>query len=88
MLDDVGTCLKQYQTFDPTSSNLSFVLMLHARTRIVTANSVVTIDTVGLRQCSLKMAASEEAAQNIAQTSNKKHQNKKKDVGATRKPND
>ena len=30
MLDDVGTCLMQYQTFDPTSSNISFVLMLDA----------------------------------------------------------
>ena len=53
MLDDAGTCLMQYQTFDPTSSNISFVLMLdawnfvrlaglnnmlHARTRIRTAN--------------------------------------------------
>ena len=46
--------------------------MLHAHTRIVTANSVVTIDTVCLRQCSLKMSASEEAAQNIDQTSSKK----------------
>ena len=87
MFDDVGTCLMQYQTFHPTSCNISFVLMLdacnfvrlaslnnmlHARTRIVTANSVVTIDTVCLRQCSLKMSASEEAAQNIDQTSSKK----------------
>ena len=87
MLDDVGTCLMQYQTFDPTSSNISFVLMLdawnyvhlaglnnmlHARTRIRTANSAVTIDTVCSRQCSLKMSASEEAAQNIDQTSSKK----------------
>ena len=44
--------------------------MLHARTRIVTANSVVAIDTVSWRQCSLKMSASEEA--NIDQTSTKK----------------
>ena len=44
--------------------------MLHARTRIVTANSVVAIDTVYWRQCSLKMSASEEA--NIDQTSTKK----------------
>ena len=70
MLDDVGTCLMQYQTFDPTSFNISFVLMLdawnfvrlaglsnmlHARTRIRTANSAVTIDTVCSRQCSLKV---------------------------------
>ena len=46
--------------------------MLHARTRIRTANSAVTIDTVCSRQCSLKMSASEEAAQNIDQTSSKK----------------
>ena len=44
--------------------------MLHARTRIVTANSVVAIDTVCWRQCSLKMSASEEA--NIDQTSTKR----------------
>ena len=30
MLDDVRTCLMQYQTFDPTSPNISFVLMLDA----------------------------------------------------------
>ena len=46
--------------------------MLHARTRIRTGNSAVTIDTVCSRQCSLKMSASEEAAQNIDQTSSKK----------------
>ena len=46
--------------------------MLHARTRIVTPNSVVTINAVCLRQCSLKMSASEEAAKNIDQTSSKK----------------
>ena len=46
--------------------------MLHARTRIRTANSAVTIDTVCSRQCSLKMSASEEAAPNIDQTSSKK----------------
>ena len=40
--------------------------------RIRTANSVVTIDTVCSRQCSLKMSASEEAAHNIDQTSSKK----------------
>ena len=86
MLDDVGTCLMQYQTFDPTSSNISFVLMLDAwnfvrlaglnnmlHARIRTANSAVTIDTVCSRQCSLKMSTSEEAAQNIDQTSSKKN---------------
>ena len=46
--------------------------MLHARTRIRTANLAVTIDTVCSRQCGLKMSASEEAAQNIDQTSSKK----------------
>ena len=46
--------------------------MLHARTRIRTANSAVTIDTVCSRQCSLKISASEEAAQNIDQTFTKK----------------
>ena len=46
--------------------------MLQARTRIRTGNSAVTIDTVCSRQCSLKMSASEEAAQNIDQTSSKK----------------
>ena len=30
MLDDVGTCLMQYQTFDRTSCNISCVLMLDA----------------------------------------------------------
>ena len=65
--------------------------MLYACTRIVTANSVVTIDTACLRQCSLKMSASEEAAQNIDKTCSKKknkkkkHQNEKQEVGATRK---
>ena len=93
MLDDVRTCLMQYQTFDPTSFDISFVLMLdarnfarlaglnnilHARTRIRTANSAVTIDTVCSRQCSLKMSASEEAAQNIDQTSSKKKTTKQK----------
>ena len=46
--------------------------MLHARTCIVTANSVITIDTVCLHQCSLKMSASKEAVQNIDQTSRQK----------------
>ena len=46
--------------------------MLRARTRIRTANSAVTIDTICSRQCSLKMPASEEAAQKIDQTSSKK----------------
>lgn len=46
--------------------------MLHARTRIRTANSAVTIDTVRSLQCSLKMSASEEVAQKIDQTSSKK----------------
>ena len=38
----------------------------------------VTIDTVCSRQCSLKMSASEEAAQNIDQTSSKKNPPKQK----------
>ncbi|XP_044171518.1 uncharacterized protein LOC122955844 [Acropora millepora] len=46
--------------------------MLHARSLIRTANSAVTIDTVCSRQCSLKILASEEAAQNIDQTFTKK----------------
>ena len=50
--------------------------MLHARTRIRTANSGVTIETVCSRQYSLKMSASEEAAQNIDQTSSKKKKQK------------
>ena len=46
--------------------------MLHARKRLRTANPAVTIDTVCSRQCSLKMSASVEAAQNIDHTSSKK----------------
>ena len=84
----VGWCWNMFDAVSNIWSNISFVLMLdvwnfvclaglnnmlHARTCITTANSAVTIDTVYSRQCSLKMSASEEAAQNIDQTSSKKN---------------
>ena len=78
MLEHVWCSIKHLIHFVLMSDAWNFVRltglnnMLHARTRIRTANSAVTIDTVCSRQCSLKMSASEEAAQNIDQTSSKK----------------
>ena len=83
----VGWCWNMFDAVSNIWSNISLILMLdawnfvslaglnnmlHVRMCIRTANSAVTIDTVCSRQCSLKMSASEEAAQNINQTSSKK----------------
>ena len=98
VFDDHSTCWMmlehvwmQHQTFDPTSSNISFVLMLdawnfvrlaglnnmlHARTRIRTANSAVTIDTVCSRQCSLKCQRARKQRSISIKLLAKKHQNK------------